>query len=34
MEPGMGVQFVDLPAEDKSAIETYLSQRSPMFYEE
>lgn len=34
MEPGMGVQFVDLPVEDKSAIETYLAQRSPMFYED
>jgi uncharacterized protein (TIGR02266 family) len=34
MEPGMGVQFLDLGQQDKSAIELFLSQRDPMFYEE
>ena len=34
MLPGMGVQFIDLGADDKSAIETFLSQRAPMFYDE
>jgi uncharacterized protein (TIGR02266 family) len=34
MEPGMGVQFIGLGQDDKDAINTYLDQRSPMFYEE
>ncbi len=31
--PGMGIQFTKLLPEDKKAIETYLSQRAPLFYE-
>lgn len=34
MEPGMGVQFVDLSNEDKGAISSFLTQRSPMFYDD
>lgn len=34
MEPGMGVQFTDLSTEDKGAINDYLTQRAPMFFEE
>jgi len=32
--PGMGVKFTDLLASDKSAIEDYLQQRAPMFYDD
>jgi uncharacterized protein (TIGR02266 family) len=32
-EPGMGVQFEDLLDKDKAAIESFLSQREPMFYD-
>ena len=32
--PGMGVKFTDLLASDKSAIEDYLKQRAPMFYDD
>lgn len=32
--PGMGLQFVNLGPEEKQAIQTFLDQRSPMFYEE
>jgi uncharacterized protein (TIGR02266 family) len=34
MEPGMGVQFLELSADDKGAIESYLSQRAPLFFEQ
>jgi hypothetical protein len=30
----MGVKFTDLLKEDKSAIESYLKQRAPMFYDD
>jgi uncharacterized protein (TIGR02266 family) len=33
IEPGMGVQFVDLNQEDENAINGFLTQREPMFYE-
>jgi uncharacterized protein (TIGR02266 family) len=33
MQPGMGVQFTQLRAEDKSAINSFLMQREPLFYE-
>ena len=32
--PGMGVKFTDLLKEDKRAIEKYLKQRAPMFYDD
>jgi uncharacterized protein (TIGR02266 family) len=32
--PGMGVKFTDLLKEDKTAIERYLKQRAPMFYDD
>ncbi len=32
--PGMGVKFTDLLPEDKEAIEQYLKQRAPMFYDD
>jgi uncharacterized protein (TIGR02266 family) len=32
--PGMGVKFTDLLKEDKVAIEKYLKQRAPMFYDD
>jgi uncharacterized protein (TIGR02266 family) len=32
--PGMGVRFTDLLQSDKEAIEEYLKQRAPMFYDE
>jgi len=32
--PGMGVQFTDLSAEDRQAIDGFLKQRPAMFYEE
>jgi uncharacterized protein (TIGR02266 family) len=31
--PGMGVKFTDLLPRDKQAIEEYLAQRAPMFYD-
>jgi len=34
MEPGMGVQFRNLPPQDKLAIESYLAQRAPLFYDD
>ena len=34
MAPGMGVRFTDLLANDKVAIEEYLKQREPMFYDD
>ena len=33
MHPGMGVQFTGLSAEDKAAINSFLTQREPLFYE-
>lgn len=33
VEPGMGVQFVSLSAEDETAINTFISQREPLFYD-
>jgi len=33
IEPGMGVQFTNLSKDDESAINTFLEQREPMFYE-
>ena len=33
-EPGMGIQFDGLLADDKTIIESYLSQREPIFYDE
>lgn len=32
--PGMGVKFTDLLPEDKKAIEQYVKQRAPMFYDD
>lgn len=32
--PGMGVKFTDLLPEDKTAIEQYVKQRAPMFYDD
>jgi uncharacterized protein (TIGR02266 family) len=32
--PGMGVKFTDLLKDDKRAIEKYLKQRAPMFYDD
>ena len=32
--PGMGVQFVDFPAKDRQAIESFLAQRPAMFWED
>ncbi len=32
--PGMGVKFTDLLDSDKTAIEDYLKQRAPMFYDD
>ena len=32
--PGMGVKFTDLLKEDKQAIERYLEQRAPMFFDD
>ncbi len=34
MAPGMGVKFTDLLSGDKDAIEEYIKQRAPMFYDE
>jgi uncharacterized protein (TIGR02266 family) len=34
MAPGMGVRFTDLMPRDKEAIEEYLEQRAPMFYDD
>jgi uncharacterized protein (TIGR02266 family) len=34
MHPGMGLQFVSLSGEDKSAIEAFLSHRPAMFYDD
>jgi uncharacterized protein (TIGR02266 family) len=34
MAPGMGVKFTDLLPSDKAAIEEYLKQREPMFYDD
>ena len=33
-EPGMGIQFDGLAENDKTIIESYLSQREPIFYDE
>jgi uncharacterized protein (TIGR02266 family) len=33
VEPGMGVQFVDLNQHDQLAINDFITQREPMFYE-
>lgn len=33
VEPGMGVQFVGLQQRDETAINSFLSQREPMFYD-
>lgn len=32
--PGMGVKFTDLLPEDRTAIEEYVKQRAPMFYDD
>ncbi|MCP4600628.1 MAG: hypothetical protein GY847_08875 [Proteobacteria bacterium] len=34
MAPGMGVKFTDLMPGDKDAIEEYVKERAPMFYDE
>lgn len=34
MAPGMGVKFTDLMPGDKEAIEEYLTERAPMFYDD
>lgn len=34
MAPGMGVRFTDLLPSDKAAIEEYVQQRAPMFYDD
>lgn len=34
MAPGMGVRFTDLLPDDKAAIEAFLGERAPMFYDE
>jgi hypothetical protein len=34
MEPAMGVQFEGLSREDERAINRFLAQRPPMFFEE
>jgi uncharacterized protein (TIGR02266 family) len=34
MAPGMGVRFTNLLGDDKAAIEEYLEQREPMFYDD
>ena len=32
--PGMGIQFLDLTAEDEELIQTFVDHRDPMFYTE
>lgn len=34
MAPGMGVRFTDILPSDKAAIEEYVTQRAPMFYDD
>jgi len=34
VEPGMGVQFKDLSADDEAAINGFIEQREPIFYDE
>jgi Tfp pilus assembly protein PilZ len=33
LSPGVGVRFEPLDADDRRAIERFLSQRAPMFFE-
>ncbi len=30
--PGVGIQFIDLPADAQASIEAFISQRDPMFF--
>jgi uncharacterized protein (TIGR02266 family) len=32
--PGMGIQFRELPPEEREAIESFLGARSPLFYDD
>lgn len=34
MEPGMGLKFIDIPAEVKAAMESFLKQRDSLFYDD
>jgi uncharacterized protein (TIGR02266 family) len=34
MEPGMGLKFINVPAEVKAAIESFLKQRDSLFYDD
>jgi hypothetical protein len=32
--PGLGIRFIDLPAEDAETIEQFLKNREPLFYDD
>ena len=34
MTPGMGVRFIDLPAEAAAAITDFITQKDPLFYDD